>query len=126
MKHAWMGMLLIGSLAWGCGDDDGETDGGNGEGGTTTTTSTMGVGGGANGELCNDAPDDTACVTCTRAGCCDELQVCQTDTDCACLLDCFLAGTDPIECINQCGQSDATNDLVGCASTSCATECVQM
>jgi hypothetical protein len=119
-------------LTLGCGDSDGGSGAG-GQGGEATamggntTTATGGNGsGGAGVDICTPVMGDTACVACVREGCCAELHDCEGDAECTCLLDCFIAGNDPVGCVNQCGNSTAVNGLVGCASTGCATECVTM
>ena len=123
MKHAWFLLAGLGGLiaAAACGDDE-----------TTTTTTTTGAGGsggescgfmmsggyGGFGDVCMDATGDDACVTCTRANCCAELQACEPDATCSCLLECFLEGCDPVACLQTCGQNDQVNAL-----TQCATNC---
>jgi hypothetical protein len=128
MKHfLWLG---IAAALVACGDDDTKS--------STTTSGSGATGGGGGdcdfmagggyggfGDICMDAPSDTACVTCTRMNCCTELGACETDATCACVLDCFTGGCDPFTCLTRCGQNDATNALVQCAGGMCQDPCAQ-
>ena len=122
-------------VAVGCGGDDSGTGGGGtgtgtgtGTGSGTGTGAGMGGSGGSAtgmggfGDICNDAYND-ACIDCTQANCCTELEACTMDADCQQLLNCFLEGTAPATCIGQVNQSDAVLDLTGCAVAECGPEC---
>ncbi|MCA9621344.1 MAG: hypothetical protein KC731_20115 [Myxococcales bacterium] len=136
MKTVLLLPLAIAALtAIACGDDGGGTGGsgnsGNsggstsssGSGGTGSASGGMGAGGSPYGDICNDDYMDNTCVTCTQGACCDELEACTMDTPCQCLLDCFLAGTDPPMCLSMCPSSDAVNNLVACATAGCGMDC---
>ena len=126
MKHAWILAAALGgvALAAACSDDD-----------TSTPTTATGSGGGAAcftpsggygpfGDVCMAEPGDNECLTCTRANCCPQAEACAPDSTCACLLECFLDGCDPIGCLQTCGQNDQVNALTQCASANCEA-CLQ-
>ncbi len=98
-----------------------------GSGGSTTSSgsggsiSSSGFGG---GDICDADPNDDACITCTRASCCTELEACILDAPCICLLECFMAGTDPPLCLGECPSSTAVNTLAACAAGQCTADCV--
>ena len=88
---------------------------------TGTGGSATGMGGGF-GDICNDAYND-ACIDCTQASCCTELEACTMDPDCQDLLNCFLDGTAPASCLGMVEQSEAVLDLTSCATVECGAEC---
>lgn len=123
-------LMALGALtaATGCSDDEASST-------NTSTTGTGGAGGGGCsfdemggfggfGDVCMDMAGDDECLTCTRGACCSELQTCETDPECSCLLACFLEGVDPVCCLTQCGNSDAVSGLIDCVSPNCSV-CVQ-
>jgi hypothetical protein len=128
MKHAWfVAAALAGlALAAACGDDDTSTP--------TTATGTGGAGAGCGfmlsggyggfGDVCMGEPGESECLSCTRSSCCMEAEACAPDTTCSCLLECFLAGCDPIGCLQSCGQNDQVNALTKCAQENCPV-CLQ-
>lgn len=108
-----------------CSDDDGSSSTA-----TTTNSSSASAGGAGGGScmpgelggqagsaaICAGEASDTACVTCTRMKCCDQLQACLPDTNCHCLLECFLGGCDPVGCLADCGGGNQTDALISCVS----------
>jgi hypothetical protein len=89
--------------------------GGAGQGGCTDDLT-----GQAGGSLiCGAQANDTECISCTRMSCCPELQGCLPDMDCHCLLQCFISGCDPVQCLADCGTSDPTSALIGCVTDNC-------
>jgi hypothetical protein len=126
-RTVWI--VLAVALVVACGDDEASTT-------TTTTTTTTGSGAsggscgfmagggyGGFGDVCMAMGSDDDCVACTRMNCCTELGTCETDTNCSCVLTCFESGTDPICCLDECGQNDTTDALVQCAINACQNEC---
>jgi hypothetical protein len=139
MKRIVIGLVLAGGLLmFSCGGDDESTS--SGDGGSTSTNNggsgnTGGgpMGGNGNtggdpfaGDVCSEHAGDSLCIGCVREGCCTELGACEPDAECNCLVACFFGGTDPIMCVNQCGQSTAVTDLIACATGGCGTECAAM
>jgi hypothetical protein len=57
----------------------------------TTSPDSSGTDSGSTGGGDACAPDgaDDMCVMCTKDMCCDQLQACADDPDCACVLDCL-------------------------------------
>jgi len=78
--------------------------------------------GGGFGDICNDDYSD-ACIDCTQANCCDELEACTMDADCQELLSCFIDGTAPATCLGMVNQSDPVLNLTACATAECGTDC---
>lgn len=130
MKYAWLGATLVAGLiaASACSGDETTpttaTTGAGGSGGGDTCGFMMSGGYGGFGDVCMDEASDGACVTCTRGNCCDELQACETDEQCSCLMACFLEGCDPVGCLLTCtndGNEQQTAETQ--ALTQCATGC---
>jgi hypothetical protein len=126
----WLSFVAMGIATIGaCGDDE-EKSSSPSSTSTSASTGSGGMGGQscmgdltgqAGGDLvCDAQASDTECVSCTRMTCCDELQGCLPDANCQCLLGCFLAGCDPVECLADCGSSGPVQDLIGCVSGSSA------
>ena len=121
-----LGALSVGLMLMACSDDEGSSTSQNTT--TTTTSGNGGSGGSCEGDLtgqaggtliCMAQADDTACIGCARMECCMELQACLPDDNCRCLLECFIAGCDPVGCLNLCGASDPRDALVQCVQPNC-------
>jgi hypothetical protein len=59
------------------------------------------------GEVCAPEGDDDECQACTKEMCCDQLETCAGDADCACVLECLSMVENPgipeaMECANTC------------------------
>lgn len=126
-----LGAVSVGLMLMACSDDEGSSTSQNTT--TTTTTGAGGSGGSCEGDLtgqaggtviCMAQADDTPCIGCARTECCMELQGCLPDENCTCLLECFIAGCDPVGCLTRCGQSDPRDALIQCVQPNCAV-CTQ-
>ncbi len=76
----------------------------------------------------------TACEVCLAQSCQDQSANCEADAECQAIQDCQAvcvgAGGDPEGCLQNCMDShpngqDAFNQLLACALSNCAPECVQ-
>lgn len=92
----------------------GTTDGGESTAGTDTgATSVSPDGSGSAGSsssgggagACDPVADEPGCLTCIKNSCCDELEACLADADCACIHECVEAGfpkVNPQQCAGGC------------------------
>ncbi len=87
---------------------------------TTTTGDTTTTGGGG---VCDPAPGDDACASCSKENCCSELEACDGNEGCTCWFECLGGGGDFQECFLMCGQSPEFQAFGGCAMGSCGNEC---
>lgn len=75
---------------------------------------------------CDPADEDTACITCQKAECCDELLHCAQEPGCHCISQCLDGGATLEACVGHCGESDETGLARGlheCSVTHCAEGC---
>lgn len=84
----------------------------------------------AGGGSCPAEASDTACTTCNKSSCCDELTACQDSSECvalfSCVVDCPESGF--AACRDACGSSHSGgiapyNAYVGCSNDSCSASC---
>ena len=103
---------------------------------TTTSDPDTGTGTGAEtgpGGVCDADPQGDPCNECVKASCCAELETCDADPDCACVLDCLAELTDPgfaeaMGCATDCGADFLAVALPlqaidGCRMQMCGNEC---
>jgi hypothetical protein len=88
----------------------------------TLGTEGMGSDGETTGGLCTIDARDTECLSCVKTFCCPEAQSCNTDPDCACLLDC-VAGPMPSGCTQGCEPNASASLLATCIAMSCPAAC---
>jgi hypothetical protein len=88
---------------------------------SAATSSSATSGGGSS--LCDTDPNDSQCIACAKAACCQQVEACLQDTDCGCFANC-LNGNNTVVCILQCGLPvQLFDDLLTCAEQGCANEC---
>jgi hypothetical protein len=87
----------------------GGTEGGDGDGDT-------GAG------ICMIDGSETACQICLEHLCCEQLENCDVEMGCFCMLEC-LAQSDPVTCAMTCTPDLAYFQLIQCRATSCAAVC---
>jgi hypothetical protein len=93
---------------WGQGDGDPEERGdGDGDG---------------DDELCAIDGSESLCEVCVEQLCCQELQNCNEESGCFCMVDC-LVDTDPVVCAMTCTPGTAYFQLVLCQAASCTAVC---
>jgi len=113
-------------------------------GGASGAGGKAGVGGDAGKDAGHDASNDAdanvltdtnaeaeggaitqGCQDCLQANCTSEIIACATDSVCAAAFDCLQSCADPLyDCIQKCGGGPKMSALMGCAQSSCATNCV--
>jgi hypothetical protein len=62
-----------------------------------------------------------------KDSCCAQLETCQADADCACIVDCVEQGNNQFQCNQMCGVmgiNQPSLQLLNCTNNSCAMECV--
>lgn len=102
----------------GTGGDSGgtSTDGGTDDGATGTTgDGGSSTGSGTGGSDCPPEAEDGECLACIKANCCDGLQNCLDDEDCACVLQCLDEGGA--------GTGTATDTGTGSGGVNCPGLC---
>jgi hypothetical protein len=79
--------------------------------------------------ICDPIADEDVCVACAKDKCCSELEACEADNTCSCVIDCIgdPDTTDYEACLPQCGvgliPTGPTLNVILCANNSCGTEC---
>jgi hypothetical protein len=81
---------------------------------------------GTGGNLCNPAPNDTACETCSKQHCCAEVDACLALPNCTCWLVCAPQNpNNPIACVMTCGglPDNEAKALGACVQQQCGNQC---
>lgn len=73
-------------------------------------------------ELCVIDGTESLCEVCVEQLCCQELQNCNEESGCFCMVDC-LVDTEPVFCAMTCTPGTAYFQLVLCEAASCAAVC---
>jgi len=108
-----MEMATETEMATGDGDGDGD---GNGDGDGD---------GDGDADVCEAAPNDTTCITCTKQACCPELEACFADVACTCAFQCLALGGNALTCQSDCNaNNDVSNDALTCGQDNCLAQCV--
>jgi hypothetical protein len=99
------------------GGQGGSGQGGAGQGGSGQ--------GGASPLTCDPDPGDTACITCLKTNCCNEIEDCAADPNCTACVNCAQT-MDPIMCVGNgtCNLQDPTQSaILQCGQANCSTDC---
>src|SRR5688500_16395043 len=122
------GLFVAGAalaIVMGCGDDEttggggangGSPAAGGGPSGGNAAGGAAGAGGMGGQAECPAAGDDSPCVTCGKASCCEVYTVCVGDPACTACLACTETAKDPADCIgNECDiQQPTTANVFAC------------
>jgi hypothetical protein len=104
--------------------DDATATGGTDDSATGGTESATGSDG-TTGADCR--PTGDPCGDCIADSCCDDLQACQADADCACVLECIASMMgDAAACTGMCKLQDVPQglqDLAACTAGMCGMFC---
>ena len=104
------------------GDGDGDTSGdGDGDGDGDAS----GDGDGDAG-VCGLTPIDDACSSCAKEMCCEGLEACFGDPECACVLTCVAMGNDAAACHMQCNLPEPNQTFgmyITCVQQNCGEVC---
>lgn len=98
-----------------------DSEGGEGRGDTGSSDSTGGDGDTGVG-ICMIDGSETPCRVCLEHLCCDQLENCDVELGCFCMLDC-LAQSDAVTCAMTCTPGLAYFQLLQCQAKSCAAVC---
>jgi hypothetical protein len=99
-----------------------ETSAGEGEPGDGDETSADDGEGEPDTSLCMIDGSESPCRICLEHLCCEQLENCDAELGCFCMLDCLVA-SDPITCAMTCTPGVAYFQLLQCRATSCAAVC---
>ena len=94
----------------GAGDGDGDSGDGDGDGD------------GDQGRLCRIDGSEDPCETCLEFLCCEQLENCDVESGCNCMVDCLIE-SDPVTCAMTCTPGAAYFQLLQCQMTSCTAVC---
>ena len=95
---------------------------GRGEGGSSGTADGDGDNADTGVGICMIDGSESPCEICLEYLCCDQLENCDVEIGCFCMLDC-LAQSDPVACAMTCTPGLAYFQLLQCKAMSCATVC---
>ena len=107
------------------GDGDGDTGDGDGDTGDGDGDTGDGDGDGDLG-VCAPADTDTLCEACVKDSCCAQVEACDANLACTCLVECLGDGGTQQQCNQACGVmgiNQPFNQLTICSGTNCGVEC---
>jgi hypothetical protein len=72
---------------------------------------------------CPVAPDDSACVMCNKANCCDQGTFCGGDPECQCITTCVNQGLAAEQCAAVCSMNSGVVEAYTCLKDHCSDQC---